>query len=272
MAPIRLSDHHHDVFERDGFVIIRNVLSTDEVAGALSQFEPLFSGTFETGRQPDEWNWRSGQSDPTLTRQICNGWRADNIISGIVLRSDIGQACAQLRGWSGARLNQDNIIWKPPGTKALGFHQDESYQNWNEPGEMMTCWMTLDDTSNDGGTIEYVRGSHRWELAGPIEQFHAPDDPVADLNAAARQADETPEFVPIEVQAGDAVIHHGKTWHGSRSNVSKTQRRTVVAHCMAGHSRYHREHDHEVYGRYRQEGSLEMPTEHFPWIWRDGGT
>ena len=141
-----ISPEQLTTFRKDGFVVIPSVLTDTEVANARSRFEPLFSGDFETGVQPDEWNWRTGRDDPALTRQICNAWKSDRSIASIVLREDIGAACAQLRKWPGARLNQDNVIWKPPGTKALGFHQDDSYQDWIVPSEMMTCWITLDDT------------------------------------------------------------------------------------------------------------------------------
>ena len=267
MPAIALTKQTRETFERDGFVVAERVLSFDEVEAARIRFEPLFRGEFETGVGPDEWNWREGRDDPALTRQICNGWRADRTIASIILREDIGRACARLRGWPGARLNQDNIIWKPPGTKPLGFHQDESYQQWNIPGEMMTCWITLDDTSAEGGTIEYARGSHMWPLSGTIEQFHAPDDPLADMAHAAGLAGEEPDIVPIVVKAGDAVIHHGRTWHGSRDNRGDNPRRSVIAHCMAAESRFHPDNDHPVYGRYRQEGSLTMPRDAFPVVW-----
>src|SRR4051794_15919040 len=118
-----LTSDHKDRFQRDGFVIVDNVLCTDEIAAARSRFEPLFSGKFETGLYPDEWNWRLGRDREHLTRQICNGWKSDRTIASVVLRPDIGEACAELRGWPGARVGQDNVIWKPPGAKPLGFHQ-----------------------------------------------------------------------------------------------------------------------------------------------------
>ena len=68
-----------------------------------------------------------GGFSPDLARQICNGWKADYTVASLVLRAVIGRLCAQLAGWPGARLAQDNIVWKPPGAKPLGFHQDDSY-------------------------------------------------------------------------------------------------------------------------------------------------
>ncbi len=268
---IELTKSHKATFAKDGFTIVSGVLDAKTIGAARAKFPLLFGGEFETGLQPDEWNWRAGRDPEELTRQICNGWKADHTVARIVLREDIGRACAQLRGWPGARINQDNVIWKPPGSKSLGFHQDDSYQNWIVPTEMMTCWITLDDTTAAGGTIEYVRGSHEWPLAPPIAQFHAPDDPLADLKLAASTADTEPEIIPIEIPAGSAVFHHGRTWHGSRHNKGDVPRRSLVAHCMSSAARHHPSNAHPVYSRYKRQDSLELDESFFPILWREDG-
>ena len=165
-------------FQEDGFLVVEDFLDRDLAEAAAARFEALFRGEFEAGLQPDEWNWREGRDDPSLTRQICNAWKADRVIGRAVLAEKVGHWVTELMDWPGARINQANVIWKPPGAKALGFHQDDSYQDWIVPQEMSTCWMALDDTSAAGGTIEYVRGSHLWDLYGKIAQFHAPEDEV----------------------------------------------------------------------------------------------
>ncbi|MEM8951606.1 MAG: phytanoyl-CoA dioxygenase family protein [Pseudomonadota bacterium] len=269
---IQLSSGQIDSFNRDGFVVVEGVLDRIAIETARDRFDPLFAGEFETGLQPDEWNWREGVSAPDVTRQICNGWKADSELASIVLREDIGRACATLRGWPGARINQDNVIWKPPGARPLGFHQDDSYQGWIVPNEMMTFWITLDDTRADQGTIEYVRGSHRWPLSSPISHFHAPDDPLQDMKAAAVEVGAAePEIVPIEVSAGDAVIHHGLCWHGSRDNRGSRPRRSIIAHCMSSDARFHMTNNSPVYSRYRRHGTDEMDESFFPILWRKDG-
>lgn len=272
MPEISITAAEQQEFARDGFVIVEGVLSADEIKKARARFEPLFAGVFDTGLQPDEWNWRAESSAADVTRQICNGWKADKTIATIVLRADIGKACATLRGWPGARINQDNVIWKPPGTKPLGFHQDDSYQDWVVPNEMMTCWLTLDETRADQGTIEYVRGSHLWPLSPPIGQFHAPEDPLADLRPAVQAAGvDEPEIIPIEIPAGSAVLHHGRTWHGSRANRGKAPRRSLVAHCMSSEARFHDTRVGPIYGRYKRHGSTEMDESFFPILYRQDG-
>ena len=271
-AAVQLTEKQVRSFHEDGFVVVRQVLDQGTIDDARARFEPLFRGMFETGLQPDEWNWREGVGAQDVTRQICNGWKADRTIASIVLREDIGRACAALRDWPGARINQDNVIWKPPGGRPLGFHQDDSYQNWIVPSEMMTFWITLDDTAADRGTIEYVRGSHRWPLSPPISQFHAPKDPLFDLQAAAAEAGiNVPEIVPIEIAAGDAVIHHGLCWHGSRSNSGVVPRRSVIAHCMSSETHFHATMTSPIYSRYRRHGSDDMDESFFPILWRRDG-
>jgi ectoine hydroxylase-related dioxygenase (phytanoyl-CoA dioxygenase family) len=269
---ISLTEDQIGEFQRNGFVTVANVLDASTIEAARNCFEPLFSGKFETGLYPDEWNWRMGRDREDLTRQICNAWKSDLTIASIALRADIGEAAAKLRSWPGARLGQDNIIWKPPGARPLGFHQDDSYNKWLEPPEMLTCWITLDDTKAHQGTIEYVQGSHLWPIAPPIKQFHAPDDPLSDLYPAAEAASATKyEIVPIQIKAGSAVFHHGRVWHGSRDNRGDKPRRAVIAHCISSDARFHPTHVGYIYSRYKKMGSVEMEESYFPVLWRSDG-
>ena len=258
-------------FNTDGFLILDQFLSAEEVAAARSRFERLFRGEFETGLYPDEWNWRAGRDPSDLTRQICNGWKSDRTIGRIVLKEEIGQLCATLAGWPGARIGQDNVLWKPPGAKALGFHQDDSYCKWVVPSGFVTCWMALDDTSAAGGTIEYARGSHRWGRFPPLGEFHAPQDYRDSLRQAAASVGRRVELVPIEVPAGGCVFHAGGTWHGSDVNRSSQPRRSLVSHCLSSAARFHPTEVSYIYSRYRRVGDLTMDESFFPILWRQDG-
>src|SRR5271165_7676917 len=113
MVPITPSQVEQ--FRADGFLILQQFLSADDVERARARFEPLFRGEFETGLYPDEWNWQEGRDPPDRTRQICNGWKSDRTVASLVLKAEIGRLTATLAGWPGARLAQDNVIWKPTG-------------------------------------------------------------------------------------------------------------------------------------------------------------
>jgi ectoine hydroxylase-related dioxygenase (phytanoyl-CoA dioxygenase family) len=261
-----------DAFERDGFVVIEEGFVDEQTVAELRErFEPLFAGRYETGIRPDEVNWAPGRDPEDRTRQICNGWKADPRIAAQTLAEQTGRLAAALIGWAGVRLVQDNVIWKPPGAKSLGMHQDGSYLDYLVPPAMITCWIALDDTSAESGTITYAAGSHRWPRTPENRgEFHAPADWLAPVERA-RPADEELNLVPVVVRAGGASFHHFNTFHGSGPNSGTVHRRAVISHLVPVDARFHPDHVDPVYSRYRRVGDTTMDESFFPIVWtRDG--
>ncbi len=202
---------------------------------------PLFDGEYETGIRPDEVNWVPGRDPEDRTRQLCNAWKSDNVVAAQVLSERTGRLAAQLAGYRGVRILQDNVLWKPPGTKAIGFHQDSSYADYLVPAEMLTCWISLHETQADAGPIEYVRGSHLWPKSPPARsQFHAPEDWLAGVRDAQPSDVSELEIVPVVVKAGGGSFHHGLCWHGSAPNTnSSVARMALVSHMLPVEARFH---------------------------------
>ncbi len=275
MQELKLGGEQTDRFNADGVVVIARIVDEATVEALRASFDRLFRGAFETGVTPDEVNWQEGTGDPSLTRQICNGWKADRTIARVMLREDFGRVLAELSGWPGARIMIDDVLWKPPGARPLGFHQDDAYLTWFTPQELISLWIALDDTSAEGGTMEVVRGSHTWAHSTPEGEFHGPEDYRKDMELAARAEGSEPEIVPIVVNQGGGSIHHGWLWHGSGQNRSDTPRRALVLHAMSSEARYVPECLGEgtgrIYGRYKRLGDNEMDENYFPILWsRDG--
>ena len=262
-------------FERDGFLVVDRIIDPATIPVLHQAFTDLFDGRFETGVRPDEVNWQSANGDPSLTRQICNGWKANRDIARVVLDGSIGEAIADLAGWPGVRIMIDNVIWKPPATKSLGYHQDSAYLSWFSPSDLLTCWIALDDTRAEGGTIEFIAGSHRWQLHEPEGEFHAPEDYRKPMrNAAAREGSE-PEISYVEVNAGGGSFHHGWTWHGSGANRSSSPRRSLVLHAMRSDVEYVPQNFDQgigpIYSRYKRLGDNRLDENYFPILWREDG-
>ena len=272
---IKRPDIDHDAWHDNGFVIAERLLDINRITELHDAFDDLFHGRFETGVQPDEVNWQHGTGDPSLTRQICNGWKADRRIARVVLNNTLGELVGTLMDWPGVRIMIDNVLWKPAGARSLAHHQDSAFLSWFTPSDLCTCWIALDTTSANGGTLELVKGSHRWALGKPEGEFHGPEDYREHMNKAAMAENETVEIVPVEVAAGGGSFHHGHTWHGSGENRGKEPRRAIVLHAMRSDVRYVPTKLHEgigpIYGRYRNLANNEMNEEHFPIIWRKDG-
>ena len=262
-------------FDRDGFLIVDRMIDPDRLPRLHQAFEDLFQGRFETGVRPDEVNWQYDGGEADKTRQICNGWKANREIARVVLDESLGRSIAGLAGWPGARIMIDNVLWKPPATKSLGFHQDSAYLSWFTPSDLLTCWIALDPTSADGGTIEFVRGSHRWPLDRPEGEFHAPEDYRAPMRAAAARAGVEAEIVHVEVNAGGGSFHHGWTWHGSGPNRGARPRRALVLHAMRSEVEYQPQNFADgigpIYSRYKRLGDNQLDENYFPILWREDG-
>ena len=268
----RWTEEQLESFRRDGFVIVEEGFIDEAAIEKLRErFDRLFAGEYETGIRPDEVNWVPGRDPEDRTRQICNGWKADPWIAAQTLCERTGRLAAQLMGWDGVRIVQDNVIWKPPGTKSLGMHQDGSYLDYLVPPEMVTVWVALDDTSAESGTVTYAAGSHRWPRSPENRgEFHAPADWLAPVHRAVPPGEEV-RLVPVEVRAGGAAIHHFNTFHGSGANTGSVHRRAVISHLVPAGARFHPEHVDPVYSRYRRVGDLSLDESFFPIVWTREG-
>ena len=266
----KLSDNQKEKFKKDGFLIFKEFLPRDMVDAVKERIEPLFRGKFETGIEPDEWNWRYERDDPKNTRQICNAWKSDNIIRDTVCHKSIGKIISQLMGWDGTRLIQDNVLWKPPGAGNLTFHQDASYDDWIVPQVMATCWIALDDTFIDSGSLEFAIGSHKWGLARPPNNFIGESNPKLSLEKFAKNKRKSIEYAKVIVPAGGASFHHGLTWHGSNTNHTNRQRRALVSHCVPETAEFHETNiggTGRIYRKYKLKDSNKLEDSFFPVIW-----
>ena len=270
-----ISDKQKHDFDRDGFLVVEKLIDEETVEVLRDSFDRLFRGEFETGITPDEVNWQEKTGDPSLTRQICNGWRANIPIARVVTREDIGKAISTLGNWPGTRVMIDNVIWKPPQTRELGYHQDNAFLAWYTPSELLSCWIALDDTCKEGGTIEFVRGSHKWHHSKPEGAFHAPDDYRRYMHIAAEKEGVEADIEYVEVPKGGGSFHHGWTWHGSGCNHSPNPRRSLVMHGMRSDTIYNPMHLGEgtgqIYSKYKRLGDNKIDENYFPITWTRHG-
>ena len=269
VGPDEPTQEQIEAYRRDGFLIVPQWLSPAEVDAVRNRMEPLFlRHEWATGIAPDEVNFTAGVTAADRTRQLCNAWKSDPAVAAVVLAERNGEFAAALEDLDGMRIIQDNLLWKPPSGRALGAHRDAEYLEFLDPVNMTTCWMALDDTRADTGTIYYLRGSHRWPPTTRGGEFHAPDDWLAHARAVAPEGDPF-ELVPVEVPAGGAAFHHGWMMHGSPPNErADGERRSVVSHLAWWRTRHHPTNRHPVYSRYLRPGSVELDEAFFPIVWR----
>lgn len=305
MNRITITAEQRDFFWRNGFLILdqQPLVEEETVSKLHERFKRCFRGEFSTKQYPDEWHWREGISKPDAVREICNGWKSDELIRSVVLAEEVGHIGSQLfEHWRSVRIGQDDLIWKLPAgeasseqvaqdsTRQVGYHVDGTYisdQFTNaSAGNALTVWIALDDADEETGVVEYISGSHLLPaplLATATQSFHANASPSGKDGSIAKLKEEllklpasamegkpkpTLDLVQPRIPKGCCVVHHQSTLHGSRANRSTTRhRRALVSHIIDGDSRFV-EHPDYIYGRYKLRDTDELREEFFPTIWR----
>ncbi|CAM9639215.1 unnamed protein product, partial [Heterosigma akashiwo] len=301
-----LTEEERSQFQSQGFVVLNKKIPYHLVKTLRERAPSLFRGEFETGVYPDEWYGREGMSLPHITKEICNVWKSDRWFATVSLSAEIHRLCAEVHGWEGSRIGQDNIIVKPAGVGSpVHYHQDSPYvsaQFTPEANNSVTCWIPLVDVDEASGTIEYAVGSHRWPRVGhgAPSSFHGDEDTGSEggrpeghggfrapMLAAARAAGLEPKDVQVKAiraRAGTLVLHHQDVWHGSGPHrggggaagatcdgeeAAAADRSALSFQVLSTACRFRGDRaPGYIYGRYRLGGRDKLEETFFPVCWR----
>ena len=93
----------------------------------------------------------------------------------------------------------------------------------------LTAWIGLDDSNEENGCVQYIPGSHRWDLL-PRKVLAKDMGAVFEVLTDEQRQEVLP--VPSILKAGQASFHHPLTLHGSFENCSDRQRRAAVVNVF----------------------------------------
>ena len=272
---VSLTSDQRTHFQSQGYVILDNLLSSEQIDRLIDHFDPLFDTQFETGIYPDEWYGRPGLSQSSATRQMTGLWRCDREIARVTLSQEIACLNAALMGWDATRYGFDACWIKPPEAPPVSFHRNSTLVASLEPPSVVTCWIALSHATAEAGTLQVVPGSHLWHGSDRLRFLHAPRE---DYRAPMWQAAEAvgvadPKILSVELPAGSAICFHGNLWHGSNRNRSETQtRRSLSISTLPANIKFKPKSDQGyIFSRYRRVGKLEMDESYFPILWSQDG-
>ncbi|WP_417377311.1 phytanoyl-CoA dioxygenase family protein [Gimesia maris] len=211
------TDAHVDTFHRDGFAIFRGVFSSDEIAQLAQEAASLLERSELIDSQNIRCRWQDHASsgecifdcfDPVIDiGPVCGYFAAHQGLLSI-LEQVYGQpAC----------LFKDKLIFKRPGAKGYGLHQD--FIGWEGfPESFLTVVIPIDETTAENGATEVFPGIHRKGYLSPRDgEYHQLDDDQVDLSTG----------VMLEMSPGDVAIFSGFTPHRSEPNRSDQPRRQL---------------------------------------------
>lgn len=204
-------------YHREGYLVLRGVFDRAEISAVAEEAVAL------TGRndlidldnlrcrwQPDEAGGPClfETFDPVIDlAPRCAEISADRRILGPLVAIYQDEAC----------LFKDKLIFKPPGARGYGLHQD--FIAWkNFPRSFVTVLVAIDAADRDNGCTVVYPGYHQAGcLTEEDGQYHELPDHLVDESRA----------VPLELAPGDIAIFGCFTPHRSAPNRSDRWRRQL---------------------------------------------
>src|SRR6266508_3833494 len=101
---MELTEQQLQQYRDDGFLIVENYASMEQVERLRERYEKIFDGEFQSILEPDEYNWKRGRDPEDATRQLVNIWKTDAYIAEEAFDQQTARHIAQLQETDSVRL------------------------------------------------------------------------------------------------------------------------------------------------------------------------
>ena len=224
-----------EAYHRDGVLVVRGVLTPEEVQLAREGIEAVLATDGMLTQVA------SGIDDPGRFVEDFRRWQEIPQIEQLALHSATPRyANALLERWSSperpVRFYHDHVLVKEGGTKQrTPWHQDQPY--YNVDGHGTSAWIPVDPVPL-AGCLELVAGSHEgpWKmprtfLDGKAKWFpEGALDELPDIEADRDAFD----IRAAELAPGDAIFFDFLTIHGAPGFPFSGRRRVLSLRYLAG--------------------------------------
>jgi ectoine hydroxylase-related dioxygenase (phytanoyl-CoA dioxygenase family) len=226
---LRLSKDEVEFFHDNGYVVGGRLFDDDQIEQLRGEVADLADPEHPGHELFYEYHSNESDDPETVLFHALGAWRIAPGLHDVLWHPRMVMAASQLLGGA-VRFWHDQLFCKPPRHGGVvAWHQDYSYWTRTVPLAHLTCWIGLDDANEQSGCVQYIPGSHRWELlpiTGLAGDMHAIREALSDEQWAAFQP------VKLELKKGECVFHHALTVHGSEANRANHPRRAVVVNMV----------------------------------------
>lgn len=226
----RLSEEQLSFFDEHGYVAGIKLFDDEVVQQLREELAELFDPNHSGNEFWHEYHSNESPDPDHVLFHALGAWRIRQGFHDILWNPAFLVPASQLLQGS-VRFWHDQLFCKPAQHGGnVAWHQDYSYWTRTSPLAHLTCWTGLDKATKENGCLQYIPGSHRWELL-PITGLAGDMDAIRNvLDDAQWQAFSNP--VAIEMEAGEASFHHPLLVHGSQKNHTDRPRRAVVLNVV----------------------------------------
>jgi len=196
-----------ETYERDGFVFPLSVLTPIEASALRNDLE---SAEAELQDNPDKLSLLRAYPDRLLPS-------FDQIIRHPKILDAVRQVLGpDLMVWSAAIFSKD-----ANSPHVVSWHQDLTYWDLDD-AEEVTCWLALSTASRESGCMQFIPGSHKLKAVPHTDTF-SETNLLTRGQEVAVEVDQS-EAAYVELDPGQASMHHGHLFHASDPNKSNDRR------------------------------------------------
>jgi ectoine hydroxylase-related dioxygenase (phytanoyl-CoA dioxygenase family) len=228
----RLTDEQIASFHRDGYLAGVRILDEEQVDRLRAELLALADASHAGHELFHEYHSNESADPNRVLFHALGAWRISPGFHDLPWHPAFTVPASQLLAGA-VRFWHDQLFCKPAHHGGVvAWHQDYSYWTRTRPMAHLTCWIALDDATRDNGCLQYVPGSHRWELL-PVTGLAGDMDAIQTVLNERQRAEFKP--VAIELARGQCAFHHPLLVHGSYENHTAGPRRaTVINVCRDG--------------------------------------
>lgn len=236
--PSLLSEAQRADYERDGFVVIRQLFDAQEIG--------LMREAIETDPQLIESLYERHDASGKATRMATWNHPGDSVYGLAARTHRVVDTMEDMLGGEVYHYHSKLTAKEPKVGGAWEWHQDYGY--WYHNGcmfpYMASVMVALDKTTRENGCLQVLRGSH---VAGRVDHGVLPGEQVGADPRRVEQMLKTMELVYAELEPGDGLFFHANVMHRSDQNRSEHRRWTVLFCYNAARNNPYLEHHHPQY-------------------------
>ena len=226
----RLTDQQVETFHQQGFLVGVKLFDEQQLETLRNELAEFFDSTHQGRELWHEYHSNESGDPNRVLFHALGAWRIRTGFHDILWNPAFLVPASQLLGGS-VRFWHDQLFCKPAKHGGnVAWHQDYSYWTRTRPMAHLTCWTGLDPATRENGCLQYIAGSHNWDLL-PITGLAGDMEAIQEvLNQQQWEAFQNP--VAVELEPGYCSFHHPLLVHGSHTNTTDIPRRAVVLNVI----------------------------------------
>ncbi len=221
----RLADEQIDFFRAHGYCAGIRILEEEQAELLCRELSELTNPLHPSRQLFYEYHSNESPNPQQVLFHALGAWRITAGFHDLLWNPAFLVPASQLLQGA-VRFWHDQIFYKP-GRKGgvVAWHQDYSYWTRTQPMAHLSCWIGLDDSTVDSGCLQYIPGSHHWNLL-PITGLADEMDAIQEVLDEEQKSQFKP--IAITLKRGEASFHHPLLVHGSYGNFTDRPRRATV--------------------------------------------